>query len=151
MLQLRRHLSDAGAEATDSRWNSLAIADYAMQFLRPHVEFCADGVKAPRDVLSLLVLAQHVGPLVDRCKTESIVCLCIQRSCSNPRAAFMEIAPLLYACIAPCAAADTVDYGHDFDACVERMLVSGVLLHQHGVSSSGYSIKEDSVVVQVGT
>jgi thioester reductase-like protein/1-acyl-sn-glycerol-3-phosphate acyltransferase len=149
ILQLRRHLTDAGAEATDSRWNGLAIAEYAMQFLRPHVEFCADGVKPPRDVRSLLVLAQHVGPLVDRCKTESIVCLCIQRSSSNPRAAFLEIAPLLYACIAPCSVADAVDFGRDFDACVERMLASGVLLHQHSFSGGGYSIREDSVVVQV--
>ncbi len=151
ILQLRRHVIEAGAETTDSRWNGLEIADYAMQFLRPHLELGADGVKPPRGVLSLLVLAQHVGPLIDRCRTESIVCLCIQRSRSNPRAAFSEIAPLLYAIIAPCAVADAVDYEHDFDACVECMLLSGVLLHQHGVGGNCYSIKEDSVVVQVDT
>ena len=151
ILQLRRHVTEAGAETTDSRWNGLEIADYAMQFLRPHLELGADGIKPPRDVLSLLVLAQHVGPLIDRCRTESIVCLCIQRSRSNPRAVFSEIAPLLYAIIAPCAVADAVDFEHDFDACVERMLLSGVLLHQHSVGGNCYSIKEDSVVVQVHT
>lgn len=149
ILQLRRHVTDAGAEATDSRWNGTAIADYAMQFIRPHVEVGPDGVKPPCNLLSLLVLAQHVGPLVDRCRTESIVCLCIQRSRSNPRAAFLEIAPLFYACIASSSDPVRVDYGQHFDACVERMLVSGLLLHQQGTSGGGYSIKEDSVVVQV--
>jgi hypothetical protein len=148
ILQLRRHVTDAGAEASDSRCNGTAIADYAMQFIRPHVEVGPDGVKPPRSLLSLLVLTQHVGPLVDRCRTESIVCLCIQRSRSNPRAVFLEIAPLLYASIAPSAIADRADYGQHFDECVERMLGSGLLLHQQGMSSSGYAIKEDSVVVQ---
>jgi thioester reductase-like protein/1-acyl-sn-glycerol-3-phosphate acyltransferase len=149
ILQLRRYVTDSGAEASDSRWNGVVIADFAMQFIRPHVDFGADGVKPPRDLLSLLVLAQHVGPLVDRCKTESIVCLCIQRSRSNPRAAFLEIAPLLYASVAPGSHSQTVDYGRDFDACVDSMLASGELLLQQGSSGSGYSIKEDSVLVQV--
>jgi hypothetical protein len=148
ILQLRRHVTDSGAEVSDSRWNGDFIADYAMQFIRPHVQICSDGVKPPRDLVSLLVLAQHVGPLVDLCKTESIVCLCIQRSLSNPRAVFLEVAPLLYAAIAPSSGPFTVDYGRDFDDCVQRMLLSGVLLQQDA-SSTCYGIKEDSVVVQV--
>jgi 1-acyl-sn-glycerol-3-phosphate acyltransferase len=145
ILQLRRHVTDAGAEASDSRWNGVAIAENAMQFIRPHVEVGADGVKPPRDLLSLLVLAQHVGPLVDRCRTESVACLCIQRSRSNPRAVFLEVAPLLYASVAPGSDTD-VDFEREFDTCVENMLASGVLLKQH--EGSGYGIREDSVVVQ---
>jgi len=148
ILQLRRHMTDAGAEATDNRWNGVAIAEYAMQFIRPHVQIAADGVKPPRDLLSLLVLAQHVGPLVDRCKTESVVCLCIQRSRSDPRAVFLEVAPLLHASVAPGSDADGVDYEREFDACVEHMLASGVLLKQHDAGGGGFGIKEDSVVVQ---